>query len=65
MLRKEQNDLLTQTGRTRRWGGCSAATGFRRCCTEELPENDCPAGAREAALRAADRVSATATDATG
>ena len=33
MLRKEQNELLTQTGPGTPWASCSAPTGFRRCST--------------------------------
>ena len=43
MLRKgTERSSHADRARTRRWGGCSAATGFRRCSPEELPENDCP-----------------------
>ena len=42
MLRKEQNDLLTQTGPGTSMGQMFRPIGCRRCMLEELPENDCP-----------------------
>ena len=42
MLRKEQNDLLTQTGPGTPMGQMFRAYWLPALMLEELPENDCP-----------------------
>src|SRR5260370_17301628 len=42
MLRKEQNDLLTQTGPGTTMGRMFRAYWLPALLVEELPENDCP-----------------------
>ena len=42
MLRKEQNDLLTQTGPGTPMGQLFRASWFPALLSEELPENECP-----------------------
>src|SRR5262249_57094640 len=42
MLRKEQNDLLTQTGSGTPMGRMFRAYWLPALLVEELPENDCP-----------------------
>src|SRR5262249_43999393 len=42
MLRKEQNDLLTQTGPGTTMGGMFRAYWLPALLVEELPQNDCP-----------------------
>jgi hypothetical protein len=42
MLRKEQNDLLTQTGPGTSMGQMFRAYWLPALMLEELPENDCP-----------------------
>src|ERR1700750_2712277 len=42
MLRKEQNDLLTQTGPGAPMGRMFRAYWLPALLVEELPENDCP-----------------------
>ena len=42
MLRKEQNDLLTQTGSGTTMGGMFRAYWLPALLVEELPQNDCP-----------------------
>src|SRR5688572_25627476 len=42
MLRKEQNDLLTQTGRGTPMGGLFRRYWIPALLSEELPENECP-----------------------
>ena len=65
MLRKQQNDLLTQTGPGTPMGaGCSAATGCRRCWRGAARER-MPAGAGQAPVGAADRLCAIRKGAMG
>ena len=42
MLRKEQNDLLTQTGSSTAMGQMFRAYWLPALLEEELPENECP-----------------------
>ena len=42
MLRKEQNDLLTQTGPETPLGRMFRCYWIPALLAEELPENDCP-----------------------
>ena len=42
MLRKEQNDLLTQTGPITPMGAMFRSYWIPALLAEELPENDCP-----------------------
>src|SRR5215472_11447645 len=42
MLRKEQNDLLTQTGASTPMGRMFRAYWLPALLVDELPENDCP-----------------------
>ena len=42
MLSAQDNALITQTGRARRWASCSAASGCPCCCPRSCPSPDCP-----------------------
>ena len=42
MLRKEQNDLLTQTGPDTPMGRLFRSSWMPALLPEELPDNDCP-----------------------
>ncbi len=53
MLRKEQNDLLTQTGPGTPMGDFFRCYWMPALLAEELPENDCPPVRGQAAERAA------------
>ncbi len=56
MLRKEQNDLLTQTGPGTPMGDLFRSYWLPAMLASELPETRMPAGAGEAPVRAADRL---------
>ena len=64
MLRKEQNDLLTQTGPGTPMGRLFRSYWIPALLAEELPENDCPPVRVKLLVRAADRVSRHARAAT-
>ena len=65
MLRKEQNDLVTQTGPGTPMGRLFRSYWTPALLAEELPENDVPAGAGQGAVGAADRLPRQPRRATG